>query len=819
MGEANRSTLMRRGLAIVGPPCLVALVGATTLWSLRRGVDRDRLVTHSRLVESRVRSTLLAVTQGETGQRGYLLTGQDGYLVPYIGTHIETDRNLSVLDTLVQDNPEQVARAQLLQRAAEAKFAELDSTVRLRQGGHTSAALALVGADRGKALMDTVRLAADAMIDAERALLARRSVAAARQDATTQAIVLIGTALAVLLGLRINVMLTLAADAEAAARRAAEEQHALVQDQAVELEIQNQQLHDQAMELEFQNRQLHDQAIELESQADELHAQAAELEAANEDLGLTAQELSERNTRLTEAERRVSVLLESITDGFVALDHAWRFTFINARAEQMLGRTKDVLIGRTIWDEFGAVAGGRDDTPFHRAMREREPVAFEVFFAPVDSWFDIHAYPSADGLSVFFQNVSERHQADAERARLLAELADERGRLLTVLDQSPLAVAITEAPSGRVVIMNRQIAELFGARRLSDSIASYSDDFAGYHLDGRRYGAEEWPMARAVARGEVVTDEVIEIERPDGHRATISVTAAPVRDTKGSIVAGVTFFTDISASRAIAAEREAARREAEDARAAAEAANKAKSEFLTTMSHELRTPLNAISGYTELLESGIRGPVSESQLEDLRRIRRAGQHLLGLINDVLNYAKLEAAQVKFHVTAVSADEILREASAMIEPQARAKGVAFSRMSGNSGARVLGDREKVLQIVLNLLSNGVKFTRAGGEVRLIAATTASTVEIVVQDTGRGIPADQLGQVFEPFVQVGRRLSGPDEGAGLGLAISRELARGMGGELTARSVEGEGSTFTLSLPLHQANNGALPPMRTSDTTAAS
>ena len=781
--------MTRRMLAIVGPAGLVAVVGAATWWSLRQGVQRDGQVMRSRQLEAHVRSVLLRVTEAETGQRGYLLTGVERYLAPYIGAHAAAEREMKPLDTLVRGDPPQRARLDTLSRAVEAKFAELDSTVRLSQQGRKAAAMAMVDTDRGRALSDTVRMATDAMLNAERVVHAARMAAAARQDAITETIVLVGTVLAALLGLRINVMLSMAADAEAAARRASEEQHALVQDQAMELEIQNQQLHDQA--------------VEMEHQADELQAQTAELEAANEDLGTTAQDLAQRNYSLAAAERRVSVILESITDGFVALDRSWRFTYVNARAEELLGRRKDALLGRTIWAEFGE----RDDSPLHRAVRERQPVSFEAFVAPLESWFEIHAYPSADGLSVFFQNVNARHQAEAERARLLAELADERSRLLTVLEQAPLAVAIAEAPSGRVVIMNRQVGEIFGHRRLSLSIESYSADYVGFHPDGRVYAGDEWPIARAVAHGEAVQDEVIEIQRADGSRTAISVTAAPVRDTRGAIVAGVAFFTDISAGRAIAAERESARREAEDARAAAEAANKAKSEFLTTMSHELRTPLNAIGGYTELMESGIRGPVTESQLEDLRRIRRAGQHLLGLINDVLNYAKLEAAQVRFHVTAVSADELVHEASAMIEPQARAKGVAFTRVAGGPRARVLGDREKVLQIVLNLLSNAVKFTRAGGEVILSARATDSTIEIIVQDTGRGIPADQLGQVFEPFVQVGRKLSGPDEGAGLGLAISRELARGMGGELIARSIEGQGSTFTLTLPPFAAADSSV------------
>jgi signal transduction histidine kinase len=253
----------------------------------------------------------------------------------------------------------------------------------------------------------------------------------------------------------------------------------------------------------------------------------------------------------------------------------------------------------------------------------------------------------------------------------------------------------------------------------------------------------------------------------------------------------------LEAARVAAMEARAA---ADRARTEAETANAAKATFLATMSHELRTPLNAIAGYVDLLLAEIRGPLTEQQSGDLLRIRRAGTHLMGLINDVLNLAKLETGQVPFTPEAVSLHETVTNAATMIEPQAAAKGIAFACAPVDRGFSVKGDRDKILQIVLNLLANAVKFTQEGGQVSLSAghAPADGAMEIIVRDSGRGIPADQLTQIFEPFVQVGRRLSGADAGAGLGLAISRELARGMGGEITVTSVEGRGSTFVVTLP---------------------
>jgi PAS domain S-box-containing protein len=246
-------------------------------------------------------------------------------------------------------------------------------------------------------------------------------------------------------------------------------------------------------------------------------------------------------------------------------------------------------------------------------------------------------------------------------------------------------------------------------------------------------------------------------------------------------------------------EAQEARAVAENARHAAEDANRAKSEFLAVMSHELRTPLNAIGGYAELIDLGIRGPVTPEQREDLQRIQTSQKHLLGLINEVLNYARVESGAVGYQLTDVPVAEVTREAEALIAPQIRAKGLVLESVQchpENLTARA--DREKVQQILLNVLSNATKFTERGGRIHVCCSRAGDYVQIQVRDTGIGIPTEKLESIFEPFVQIGRALNRPTEGTGLGLAISRDLARGMGGDLTAESKPGEGSTVTLTLP---------------------
>ncbi|MDB4915436.1 MAG: sensor protein [Gemmatimonadetes bacterium] len=235
-----------------------------------------------------------------------------------------------------------------------------------------------------------------------------------------------------------------------------------------------------------------------------------------------------------------------------------------------------------------------------------------------------------------------------------------------------------------------------------------------------------------------------------------------------------------------------------NARAEAEAANSAKSDFLASMSHELRTPLNAISGYVELMQLGIRGPVSAEQADDLSRIRRSSQHLIRLINDILTFARMEAGHLEIRMTDVGLCDAVASLRDLIHPQLHARELQFECVLPPPDVGVRADPERLRQILLNLLSNAVKFTAAGGFISVTCTATEGNAAVHVRDTGCGIPATKLDRIFEPFVQADQSFARSTDGVGLGLTISRELARAMGGDLTVESGEGFGSTFTLTLP---------------------
>jgi len=262
-------------------------------------------------------------------------------------------------------------------------------------------------------------------------------------------------------------------------------------------------------------------------------------------------------------------------------------------------------------------------------------------------------------------------------------------------------------------------------------------------------------------------------------------------------IRSVELSTLLEKSREQAEELDRRRREAD-------VANRAKTDFLAAMSHELRTPLNAIAGYVQLLMLGVRGPLTEDQIADLTRVQRSQQHLLGLINDLLNFSRLEAGSVIYQIEPVPLTAVLESAAGMITPQAATKGITVTWHTPPSLV-ALADRSKLEQVLLNLLTNALKFTEPGGTVSIRCEADGEFVRAHITDTGSGIPADRLTMIFEPFVQLGRSFVNQREGTGLGLAISRDLAHGMGGDLTVTSKVGVGSTFTISLRRASADDG--------------
>jgi PAS domain S-box-containing protein len=345
-------------------------------------------------------------------------------------------------------------------------------------------------------------------------------------------------------------------------------------------------------------------------------------------------------------------------------------------------------------------------------------------------------------------------------------------------------------PSGYIISWNR------GAQRAKGYTA---EEIIGKHFSifytqpdiDRQHPAYELRVALKDGRYE---EEGWRVRR-DGTLFWANVVITAVFDESGNHIGFGKVTRDLTDRRA----RETREMELQQERARADASNKAKTEFLTTMSHELRTPLNAIVGYVDLLEAGVHGPLSDPQRDTLQRVRRSSKVLLSLINDVLNIARIEAGQVSYKVEAFTVEALLRDLEALMGAQYAAAGIDL-RFTAAPDVYASADYDKTQQVMLNLLSNALKFTAPGGQVTVDAIRDENKVHITVRDNGRGIPAEQMEDIFEPFVQIDRHVTPESlQGVGLGLAISRDLARGMHGDISVHSAVGEGSTFVVTLPV--------------------
>jgi signal transduction histidine kinase len=532
----------------------------------------------------------------------------------------------------------------------------------------------------------------------------------------------------------------------------------------------------------------------------ELNQERAALTRANERLQDQAAEMEIQTEALLESEAKYRSLFDSIDEGFFIAEvmydadgRAVDYRYLEANPaflEQAglpdpVGRTARGLVP-ALEDHWVRTAG--------RVAATGRPERFDSPSAALRRWFDVFVFRVGEArerrIAMLFTNITARRAMEQERERLLGELQVERARLEDVFRQALTFIAVLRGPEHVFELVNDAYYQLVGHRELLgkpvfDALPEVRGQGFGEVLD------------RVLATGEPSVGREVPLlvaRRPGAalEERFVDMTYLPLKESDGTWSGVIAHGADVT-------EQVLARREVERARDEAEAANRAKSEFLAVMSHELRTPLNAIGGYAELMEMGIRGPVTVAQLEDLRRIQLSQRHLLGLINEVLNYAKLETGTVVFDVADVPVQEALSATELLVMPQARSKGLTLAVHAAPPGLAVRADAEKLRQILVNLASNAVKFTPAGGRIEISCTGAGGRARIQIRDTGMGIPPDKLDTIFDPFVQVRSDLSRPHEGTGLGLAISRDLAVRMAGDLTIESSLGVGSTFTLTLPM--------------------
>lgn len=497
------------------------------------------------------------------------------------------------------------------------------------------------------------------------------------------------------------------------------------------------------------------------------------------------------------------LLVDSVRDyAIFALDPGGHVLTWNVGAMRIKGYTPAEILGRHFSDFYPpeAIATGHPDHELREAARvgRYEDEGWRVRKDGSLFWANviITALRDERGELVGFAKVT-RDLTERRATEETLRQSEERFRLL-VEGVRDYAIFMLD-PEGRIMSWNA------GAEALKQYRA---EEIIGHHFSAFYPASDvaEGKPARELqtARREGKYEEEGWRIRKDGSVFWASVLITAVHGADGALIG----FSKVT--RDLTERRKSQERAIADTRRITEieTASRTKSEFLTAMSHELRTPINATMGYADLLLMDIGGAMASQQREYVSRIRSSQEHLLAIINDLLNYGRIEAGQLAYDLADAPLHELVNKVFPMVEPQAITKGLALAMRSCPPGLIVRVDRIKAEQIVLNLLSNAVKFTPPGGRVSVGCAAAGGTARITVEDSGPGIPPEKHEAIFAPFVQLGRSLTSGHEGTGLGLAISRDLARAMGGDVTVESALGQGARFILTLPTSRAPHAGTP-----------
>ena len=791
-------------------------------------------VEHTGEVVAQLERVASALKDAETGQRGYLLTGKDEYLKPYVDASNGLDKELDRLVTLTADNPLQQARLAELRRIAGEKIAELGRTVALMREGDRDAALAVVQTGRGRALMDRARALVAEMRAEEDRLLSIRSAASHNAAWRAVASVLIASVI-VASSLMLVSHLKRREDAEKgrAAEALRESEEWLVrmmesigdgviatdgrgrvrlinpvaqgltgwtQDEAVGRSIEevfvivNEGTRQPAENPAFRairegvvmglaNHTLLISRGGAETSIDDSAAPIKDRSGKVVGVVMVFQNATERRRHeaaLRTSEARHRTILESITDAFFALDRSWRFTYLNRHAEALLSRTRDELLGKHLWEEYAPAVGTEFERSYNRAMGEGVTVTFEAFYPPHERWYEVHAYPSPEGLSVYFRDVNERKRAEAE-----LRATEERRRL--ALDSAELGAWHVDSATNSLTTDERFRRIFHG----SDAPITFEQAFVAIHPDDRERVRER---VEAAMRPDdpVPYAEEYRVVQPDG---SIRWVFGKGRANFGTGDAGRRLVS-LDGTLADITERKRADDLLRAAKEEAEDANRAKDDFLAVLSHELRTPLNPILLATTAM---IDRPTPPEEFHPTLEMIRQNVNLQArLIDDLLDVMRIVRGKMPLHWGVSDCHDLIARAVEITRSDALGKRHQLVLDLIAEDRCVNADAARIQQVFWNLLKNAIKFTPEGGTITVRTRNEGEAILIEVADTGIGIEAEILPQVFDAFHQGDARITRKFGGLGLGLAICRGVVEAHGGTIAAESDgKGCGTTFRIAL----------------------
>lgn len=503
----------------------------------------------------------------------------------------------------------------------------------------------------------------------------------------------------------------------------------------------------------------------------------------------------------SEAYLQYKQLFESLQEGFavheIICDEAhhpidYRFLDVNPAFEQLTGLNRRDLVGRTVRELMPATEGYWIERYGEVALLGK-PQRFEAFAQELGRHYSIYSYcPEPGYFATLFSDITDR-------VRLDEDLRAEKDRLSSLINSISDEVWFADT-NGQFTLANPSAAREFHIDSSGTSVEKLATSLEVLRADGSPRPVEEAPPLRAL-QGETICNLQEIVRTPaTGELRYRELNANPVRNADGNIIGAVAVVRDITKRKLEEVELARLYQKAEDA-------SRIKSEFLASMSHELRTPLNVIIGFSEVLKDQLFGQLNPKQDKYVESILVSAQHLLNLINDILDLSKVEAGKMELEISEVNISEICRNSVALLQDKAAKRKVqlSFVQVPASGDVLLLADEMRIQQILFNLIDNGIKYNKPGGALSVTVskvnqADKPPAVRIVVEDTGIGIKSDDISKLFKTFVQLSRVHTKPAEGTGLGLMLTKHLVELHGGEIRVESVFGEGSRFIVLIPVH-------------------
>ena len=494
--------------------------------------------------------------------------------------------------------------------------------------------------------------------------------------------------------------------------------------------------------------------------------------------------LSALTELLRRRERYAQNVIEGVTDGFAILDRKWRYRFVNEQMVRLTRRRRRDLIGRSFWALSPELVGTDFEVHARRAIATGQPERFEYFHPGLGAWADVYLYPSREGVAMYLRDIAARKQIEQVSSRIAA-----------IVESSDDAI-VGKDTNGMIQSWNAAAERVFGWS---------AEEAIGQHITliipRERHHEEDHVLARIRSGEKVDHFETVRV-RKDGQLLDISLTVSPIRDSTGQIIGASKIARDITAQKQVERDLAGLLAREKAARADAEAANRAKDDFLTTLSHELRTPLNAVYGWAAMLKNEHLDAATLRKAIDA--IMRNANAQVQLIDDLLDVSRIASGKLRLEMESVDLREVIESAAEAVRPAAMAKDIQVHLDVTRGTDPITGDANRLQQVVWNLLSNAVKFTPPGGRVEVRLQRVGPHVQITVRDTGAGISPDFLPHVFERFRQGDSSSTRAHGGLGLGLTLVKQLVELHSGSVRAESAgRGRGATFTIELPPRPAH----------------